>query len=240
MAKTKNTPKIRLQSAVPSTSPRNRRASQRARGIELQLGYPGKLRPLMIEQSRTEVGGYIITVYAGVRGEFLSAGVPSEFLPAAGSVEFEIRPLGHQYGHNENLLRTVMTALGVDRYELEINWGEVVPRDSGHPAICELARMMLKDLGYWYEDFSLSSPDLEQPIRELLADKRAEDFRPSKDAPRLQISADFRTRLSEIAWHAYEQVHRYGEVFPVPTQAKKVEPEREGSRMRLVVDNDSA
>lgn len=218
--------------SVPAKHPR--RASQRAHGIELELGYPGKLRPLMIEQSRTEEGGYI-TVYAGVRGEFLSAGVPSEFLPAGGSVEFEIR---HKR-EPSNLLRATMSVIGIDRLELEIDWAEEMPYDYGHPAICELARMISIDLGFYYRDYQSSpdGPDLQYPIRGLLADERAVDFRPHKGAPALQISADFYTHLQNIASQARMQVHRYGEVFPVPNQAKKAEPAREGSRMRLVVDN---
>jgi hypothetical protein len=228
MANVKST-KVRAKPAA--AAPKPRRASQRARGVELELGYPGKLRPLMIEHSRTEEGGYI-TVYAGVRGEFLSAGVPAHLIPTERSVEFQI-----SRGRGADILRATMSLIGGDRLELEINWGESMPYNCGHPAICELARMMLIDLGYWYKDHSLATPDLEQPIRKLLADQRATDFTQPNNAPRLQISADFRTRLSEIGQRAFEQVHRYGEVFPIPTQAKEVLPERKGSAVRLVVDN---
>lgn len=225
---------VRKSAAVKASRPTSsqRRASQRARGIDLELGYPGKLRPLMIEHSRTEQGGYI-TVYAGVRGEFLSAGVPSEFLPAAGSVEFEIR---HE---RSNLLRATMSVIGIDRLELEIDWAHEMPSEYGHPAICELARMISIDLGFYYRDYRSSpdGPDFEYPIRGLLADERAVDFRPGKGAPALQISADFYTHLENIASHARMQVHRFGEVFPVPNQAKKLEPERKGSPVRMVVDN---
>jgi hypothetical protein len=222
-------PKIKAKAA---SAPRSRRrASQRTRGLELELGYPGKLRPLMIEHSRTEEGGYI-TVYAGVRGEFLSAGVPAHLIPTEGSVEFQIS----QRGNADLLLRATMSFIGGDRVELEIDWGGSMPYSCGHPAICELARMMLIDLGYWYQDHSLATPDFEQPIRGLLADERA-TFKPPKNAPRLQISADFHARLSEIARHAYAQVHKYGEVFPVPTHARKAEPEHKGSPVRLAIDN---
>jgi len=216
--------------AKPAPAKRPRRASQRPRGIDLELGYPGKLRPLMIQHSRTEEGGYV-TVYAGVRGEFLSAGVPPHLIPTVGSIEFEIRR-----SRVAGLLRATINMIGSDQLELEIDWGEEMPYRCGHPAICELARMMLIDLGYWYLGPIRSAPDLEQPIKELLADKRATDFRPPKDAPRLQISADFYTHLSEIARHAYQQVHRYGEVFQVPTQVKAIEQTRK-SPMRLVIDN---
>jgi hypothetical protein len=218
--------------AAASPPPLRRRASQRTRGIELELGYPGKLRPLMIEHSRTEAGGYL-TVYVGVRGEFLSAGVPPEFLPAAGSVEFEIRC----ERHSSNLLRATMSVIGVDRLELEIDWADEMPYDCGHPAICELARMISIDLGLYYRNYRSSpdAPDLEYPIRELLADERAVDFRPRKGAPALQISADFYTHLQNIASQARMQVHQYGEVFPVQTVAKKTDPK--GSPMRLIVDN---
>jgi hypothetical protein len=185
----------------------------------------------MIEQSRTEEGGYI-TVYAGVRGEFLAADVPPHLIPAEGSVEFEIRRR-----LDAQLLRATMSLISVGRWELEIDWGDEVPREDGHPAICELARMISIDLGYWYSGPVLSAPDLEQPIKELLADERAVDFRPSKDAPRLQISAGFYAQLSAIARQAYLQVHAYGEVFPVPAQVKAVEPKRKESPVRLAVDN---
>jgi hypothetical protein len=234
-ANTKRPRKSTAPKAAPgavSPAPSRRRASQRARGIELELGYPGKLRPLMIEHSRTEADGYL-TVYAGVRGEFLSAGVPPEFLPAAGSVQFEIR----RKIDSSNLLRATMSVIGTDRLELEIDWADEMPGDYGHPAICELARMISIDLGLYYRDYrsSSSAPDLEYPIRELLADERAVDFRPRKGAPALQISADFYVRLQNIASHARWQVHRYGEVFPVQTVAEKTDPK--GSPMRLVVDN---
>jgi hypothetical protein len=237
MANTKRSRKSTTSKAATtaaSPAPSRRRTSQRARDIELELGYPGKLRPLMIEHSRTEAGGYL-TVYAGVRGEFLAAGVPPEFLPAAGSAEFEIRRKG-----SSNLLRATMSVIGIDRLELEIDWANEMPYDDGHPAICELARMVSIDLGLKYRDYRSfpDAPDLEYPIRELLADERATDFGPPKGAPALQISADFYDRLRNIASWARMEVHRYGEVFPAPLQAKQAEPKK--SLLRVVVDNDSA
>lgn len=132
-----------------------------------------------------------------------------------------------------------MSITGVDRWELEIDWGNEMPGDSGHPAICELARMISIDLHFYHSDHrnsSLDAPDdLEYPIRALLADERATDFRPRKGAPALQISADFHARLRDIASEARMQVLRYGEVFPAPLQAKQAEPKK--SPLRLVADN---
>jgi hypothetical protein len=228
------TPKNRKSAAATASrpAPTRRRASQRARGVELELGYPGKLRPLMIEQSRTEEGGYI-TVYAGVCGEFLAAGVPPQFIPTEGSAEFEIRR-----NHKADTLRATMNAIDGDRLELEIDWGFEMPYMYGHPAICEIARMMSIDFGYWSKSSDRSydaGSDFEQPIKELIAHDRATDFKGYQDVNpvRLQVSLDFHSRLSQMASHLYEEVHRYGEVFPVPNQAT-VEPERKLSRMRLV------
>jgi hypothetical protein len=240
MANTKRSRKSTAPKAATTTAagpaPSRRRSSQRERGIELELGYPGKLRPLMIEHSRTEAGEYL-TVYSGVRGEFLSAGVPSEFLPATGSVEFEIR---YEKGNSSNLLRATMNVIGIDRLELEIDWAHRMPYNYGHPAICELARMISIDLGFYSRNYRSSpdAPDLEYPIRELLADERAVDFRPRKGAPALQISADFYAHLQDIAREAYMRVHRYGEVYPAPLQAKQTEPKK--SPLRLVADNSRA
>jgi hypothetical protein len=210
-----------------------RRASQRERerGIDLKLEYGGNLRPMMIEHSRTEEGQYI-TVYAGSHGEFLAAGIPSHLLPSDGSVEFKIRHW------RDCLLRATMSNTGVDRWELEIDWGDKMPYDAGHPAICELARMISIDLHFYFREcrnVSSGTPDLEHPIRTLLADERAVDFRPRKGAPNLQISADFYAHLQNTAEWARMQVLKYGEVFPAPLQAKQAEPKK--SPLRLAVDN---
>jgi hypothetical protein len=217
--------------SVPAKPARRASQRERERGIDLKLGYGGNLRPMMTEHSRTSEGCYI-TVYAGSRGEFLAAGIPSHLVPGDGSVEFEIRHW------RDGLLRATLSNTGVDQWELEIDWGDVMPYDAGHPAICELARMIRIDLGYWFRNHGGEARDnLEQPIQELIADDRATDFKRhhKRGHPRLQISSDFNKRLSEIVEQVYMQVHRYGEVFPAPVQAKQAEPKK--SPLRLVADN---
>lgn len=229
--------KSAVDAATANASPSRRRASQRVpRGVELKLNYGGKLRPMMIEHSHTEEGAYL-TVYAGPRGEFLAAGVPSALIPTAGAVEFQIR----RDGPPNRLLDATMSLRDSDRFELEIDWGDEMPYDCGHPAICELARMTAIDFRWSYDDQSRlvrhEPPDLEYPIKELLADKRASDYKPGAvHATRVQISADFHERLNEVARYIRHQILRHGEVFPVQTpQGKKVEPK---TAVRLVVDND--
>lgn len=218
--------------SVPTKPPRRASQRERERGIDLELGYPGNLRPMMIEQSLTTEGCYI-TVYHGSRAEFLAAGVPSHLVSSVGSVDFKIRRSNPEYA----VLHATMIIIGADRWELEIEWAKEIPGDYGHPAICELARMISIDLGFYcrhHENYPYA-PDLESPIRGLLADERAVDFRPRKGTPNLQISGEFFFKLQNIFSWTRMQVLRYGEVFPVQAVAKKTDPKE--SPMRLVVNN---
>jgi hypothetical protein len=230
MAKSDSTLKNRTKSAAnPSASapkPRARRASQRATAISINLR-ERSLRDLMIEQCKN--GSGYITVYHGSRAELLAAGVPDAAFPTEGAVaEFPVRAANAAEEMLTGSMRSTATG-----FELEIDWGTVVPYERAHPAVAELARMLLKDVGNWYD-----GSDLVYPINEVAADPRAVDYKPRPGAPRLQVTAEFVKQLSDAAMNLFWLVHTNCEVLPRTDTAAKHPPRP--SFLRLAVDNDSA
>ena len=118
-----------------------RRASQRL-SVQLDLAETA-LKALMVEQCRSEQGGWL-TVYRAARGELLAAGVPEAAFPAGdGESTFEVQTINVCSTGSAELLKGSMRAEGV-AFELEIDWGGVRPYCQGaHPAVTELARTLL-------------------------------------------------------------------------------------------------
>lgn len=212
-------------------APRPRRASQR-RVVTMNLA-ERSLRHLMIEQSRDD--GNYITVYRGSRAALMAAGVPEAAFLADDGTEFQLRTENACCTGSTEQLRGSMRST-VDGYELEVCWGRIKPyQQCAHPAITELARMLLKSVMAWQATMPESrAPDLRYAMDRLATDPVAVDYKPRADAPRLQISIAFDSDLSQLASLVYEFVHERGEVFPCEdTAAKPVQ----ASRLRLVVDN---
>ncbi|HEX3913615.1 MAG TPA: hypothetical protein VHW71_08910 [Steroidobacteraceae bacterium] len=240
MATTKiTTPKICKAAAIPSKQ-RPRRASQRAAVISIDLS--GDLRNLMIEQCRD--GLSYITVYQGSRGALLAAGVPAAAFPVrCANLKFQVLTLHACCTGSEEILNARMRKISDDGFELEIDWGTVKPyNQASHPAISELARMLLKDVLRWtrtdYEDngrTTRSIADLSYPIDTLAADARAVDYKPRPGAPRVQVTPEFNERLHAYASWLHHWIFEEGEVMPCAPRQKQ--SANQPGTLKLVVDN---
>ena len=102
-----------------------------------------------------------------------------------------------------------------------MDWGYVRPYvQCGHPAVCELARMLLKDVMDWTTTAPWTdTPDLAQPLDMLAADPRATDYKPAPGAPRMQVTLEFHKELSSYASRIHDMVHTNCEVLPCKTPA---------------------
>lgn len=221
-----------MAKAKSAPAKRSRRASQRIVAISIDL-HKRSLRDLMIEQCRN--GDGYITVYHGSRAELVAAGVPEAAFPTEDTVaEFPVQTLNACGTGSRELLSGSMrsTASG---FELEIDWKSVMPYSCSHPAVAELARMLLKDVHDWI-DWRSDTPDLAHPIDMLAADPRAVDYKPSPGSPRVQVTAEFHKKLSSYAGYLFDLVHANCEVLPSTDTAVKQPPRP--SFLRLAVDNE--
>jgi hypothetical protein len=230
-----------MAKAKSAPAARPRRASQRV-VICIDLAEES-LRALMIEQCKSDRGGYI-TAYCGSRTELVAAGIPEMAFPSDGAVAaFQVQTLNACCTGSHEILSGSMRSISPAGFELEIDWGFVRPYvQCSHPAVGELARMLLKDVDAWTRTAYGNGkgpdiPDLAHPIDMLAADERAE-YKPLPGAPRLQVTAEFHKKLSNYASYLYESVYTDCEVLPIP--GKAVAPSPRPSFLRLAVDNDSA
>ncbi len=184
------------------------------------------LKRMMVEQCRA--GGDYVTVYRGTRADLIAAGVPDSAFPEgqAKSKFFQVQTTNVCCTGSRELISGTMLALPPG-YELEVNWGYVRPYLQGnHPAIGELARMLLKDLMAWGGREWETDEVLEHAIDRLAADPRAVDYKPGPDAPRLRVTPEFHKRLSDLAGEVFQMVHTYGEVCPSESSSDKAKPSK--------------
>lgn len=186
------------------------RASERPQPMLIDAAHP-LLRRLMIEQCHRDAG--YVTVYRAARRELLEAGVPEGAFPVAGerSAEFEIQTKNVCCtGSSEVVGGTMMESDG--GFELEIRWGHIRPYvQASHPALNELARMMLKDILRWTDDWETNS--LEQPFERLASDPRACDFKPDPGARKFKVTPEFHKVLRDAAERIFDLVHARGEIL---------------------------
>jgi hypothetical protein len=219
--------------AKAKSTMRPRRASQRT-VLSIDLSQRS-LRDLMIEQCKGEAHNYI-TVYHGSRAELVASGVPESLFPTGQTeAEFQFQNTGRGGGGRQMLsgsLRPIATG-----FELEVDWASDPPHHCSHPAIVELARMLLKDMCHWTDGYIEypGTPDLAYPIDEVVADERAVDYKPRPGAPRLQVSKEFHRKLHDYARYLFDWVYTDGEVFPCADAAAKRRPQ-----LRLVSGEESA
>jgi hypothetical protein len=124
-----------------------------------------------------------------------------------------------------------------DGCELEIDWGSVMPYvQCGHPAIHELARLLMLDVTDWFpvawacRAGDPNIPNLEHPLDRLNRDPRS-SYECQSNAPRLRVSGEFHEQLRRKASELYNFIHQCAEVLP----SEKTRDQRSGPR--LVVDN---
>lgn len=199
---------------------RPRRASQRA-GLSIDLAERA-LRNLMVEQCISESSH--LTVYRGSRAEMLAAGIPEAAFPIDSTeIEFQVQTLSCcGTGFRETLHGSMQRFDG--GFELEIDWRGISPYvQHSHPAIVELARMMLKDISSW-KDGLFGSPDLAHTMDELALDERATDYKPQAGAPRLQITPEFHQKIGQYAMCVYNWVINNAEVLPLSYATAKQPP----------------
>jgi hypothetical protein len=195
---------------------RPRRASERFSGVVIDL-HSNAMRNLMIEQCKTDEG--YLTVYGASHAVLLAADVPAAAFPSPGKTEsrFDVQKHKDDRYAGSRLRGSVRpTAEG---FELEIEWGWVMPYMYGHPAICELARMLLKDVNYWAG--GVASPYPAAPIDLVAEDDRAVDYKPRPGAPRPQVSPEFLQQLGDRASELFQWVHANCEVMPGQETAAK-------------------
>ena len=187
---TKNVPS---RATTPRPAPRPQRASQRVAAVCIDLA-ERSLRDLMTEQCRS--GTSYLTVYRGTRAELVATGVPESAFPVDGNAtQFQVRTVNVCCTGQSELLTAEMRAVDVG-YELEIDWGTVRPYvQAGHPAVTELARMLLTDISAWTSTDPWSDRDFAQPIDMVAADPRTTDYKPSIGAGRFQVSPEFHKLL---------------------------------------------
>jgi hypothetical protein len=203
---------------------RPRRASQRTIiKINLSESLPG----LMIEQCKSDSGGHI-TVYSGSRAQLVAAGVPEAVFPSgrARTAKFQFQTLNVCGTGSQEMLTGSMRSIAAG-FELEVDWNNVRPNwHCAHPAIAELARMLLIDVGDWARDGTKKwsdVPDLAYPIDRLIDDERA-DYKPAPGAARVQVSPEFHKKLCGYARWLHDLVYTYGEVMPCTDKAVKQSP----------------
>ena len=209
---------------------RPRRASQRI-VVSIDLADTA-LRHLMTKQCKSR--GCYITAYRGSSAELRAAGVPDTAFPnGARAAKFQVQTVNVCCTGSCELLTGSMRVVDTGRYELEIDWGFVRPYMQGaHPAVCELARMLLKDVLAWTTtDSSSNTPDLTQPIDMLAVDPRAVDYKPRPGMPRLQVTPAFHKELRGYASRLFEMVHSHCEVLPVSASAAEKAQQRPALRI---------
>lgn len=208
----------------PQSAKRPLRASQRiVLGIDLA---EQSLRHLMIEQCKK--GPDYVTAYRGSRAALAAAGIPAEAFPIEGAVaEFQVQTLNACCTGSQELLDGAMRSTA-EGFELEIDWKHVRPyMQCSHPAVGELARMLLKDVLAWADN-----PDLAHPINMLVADSRSV-YKPRPGAPRLQVTHEFQQKLLSYASCLFEFVHTNCEVMP----QKCASANRPRPGLRIVANN---
>lgn len=221
--------------ASPAQSPRATvRRKQKPQAISIDLAEDA-LRALMVEQSRD--GEDYITVYRGSGAELIAAGVPEAAFPLAGAARrFRVQTVHACSTGGREILEGAMNAVD-EGFELEIGWGPVMPYlQCSHPAVPELARMLLISVSSWLGDSEYVDGhvvhDLWHTFDRLAKDPRATGYRPAPGSPRLRISTEFREQLAQLAHELCQFVHRECEVFAEAPVAR--EPRQ---RLSLVVDN---
>jgi len=119
-----------------------------------------ELRALMTEQCRRPEGGFA-TYYFGSYEQFMSIGLPERVLACGKSTHsFRLAPGGHATSSNQEVDAFLRRRGDDGRLELEIHWSDSGPRQCGHPAITEIARMALCGMGYWTQSAEWNSPEV--------------------------------------------------------------------------------
>jgi hypothetical protein len=127
------------------------------------------LRHLMIIQR--SVDGGCETVYRGSKADFVRAGIPA--------VVLDQPTLRTSYAFRLNR-RDAELRRDRDRLELTLQWGSKEPwyHSEAHPALSEVARMVLIDAGAWLHDHAFSNEPTYAQVQtdRLLDDGRASDY----------------------------------------------------------------
>lgn len=196
------------------------RASQRRAALPIDLAeWP--LRMLMVEQCRSGTGW--ATYYRGTRAELQAAGVPAEAFPNSGRpLRFDIQTINVCSSGRREKLSGTMTAVETG-FEMAVHWACMPYLQAAHPALAELARLLLIDASAWVGlPRNWGEPDSDEaPVARLAADPRT-DYKPA-ELPRLRYSPEFKCMLRDAVSAIHQLVHRHGEIMPVEVEAQKAE-----------------
>jgi hypothetical protein len=188
------------------------RASEKA-GIRLDVK-AAALRDLMTEQSR-QLWGWS-TFYSGTRAELVRAGIP-DHLFTRGKRRLMFRA-------NDQDAYIQFKRGG---YELELQWDPNGPwyKSAAHPALSELARMVLCGISWWMEGDESADGwkrNDEVAVQKLIDCEAAVDYRlpPSK---RFKFAPGYKDQISNLSMKLHHLIQN-AEIMPIemPEASKAV------------------
>lgn len=174
-------------------------------GLQLDVGTEA-LRDLMTEQSRRAWGWSCF--YVGTRAELTHAGIPVDLFPVRNK-RTAIRVNGQSAYLQQHPGNT---------FELELQFTQGLPRQSGatHPALAELARMVLCEVSWWLDSGERVDGYRETDeiaVRKLIECKAAVDYRlPS--TKRFKFAPGEKERILDLAQAIYLAIQT-AEVVPI-------------------------
>ncbi len=198
-----------------------RRASERE-GFKLDVKAE-ELLDLMTEQSRQPWGWS--TFYSGTSAELARAGIPAHlFTRGKSRVMFRANS---QDGYIQ---------FKGQHYELELQWDNNGPwyASAAHPALTELARMVLLDIGWWMdggEPANGPGQSDEIAVQKLAECDAAVDYRISP-AKRFKFAPGYKDGIRTLT----RQLHHYiqnAEILPIETPAMRTSAPSDGKVINM-------
>ena len=196
-----------------------KRASERE-GFKLDVRAK-ELRDLMTEQSRQPWGWS--TFYSGTSTELARAGIP-EHLFTRGKKRVMFRA-NSQDGYIQ---------VKGQQYELELQWDNNGPwyASAVHPALGELARMVLLDIGWWMDGRieGLGESD-EIPVQKLIDCTAAVDYRlpPTK---RFKFGPGCRDRIRTLTMRLHHYIQN-AEILAIEAPAVQTSAPSDGKVINM-------
>lgn len=168
------------------------------------------LRDLMTEQSKQD--GRWATFYTGTGVELAKAGFPEHRLPRD-KKQMKLRING-----NDAYIQRIDGA-----FELTLTWDYRGPwyLSAEHPALSEIARMLLIDMSNWTGRWNSETREVEVPIDRLVSDGRAVDYR-LPASKRFKFGPDFHAEMFNLTGQLYNAI-KQAEIMPLEDTTRGAE-----------------